>query len=87
MPQTPAVPGLTTEPFVDLRKGDYVVQEVIRQHPKLDDLNEFSVNTVRIMTFLTIEGEVEFLAAILRMSSGLLPLDNFSSGRNCFGSN
>jgi len=64
----------------DLKKGDFIVQQVLRQHPNLNKINPHSLNTIRIITFLTTDGRVEFLAAILRTSSGISPLDNFALG-------
>ena len=63
-----------------LKKGDFIVQEVLSQHPELSRINPSSVNTVRIITFLSSGGQVNFLAAILRTSSGVSALDNFSLG-------
>lgn len=58
----------------------YLVQEVIQQHPKLDAINPYSVNSIRIITFLSIDHKVEFIAAMLRSSSTDSPVDNFSAG-------
>ena len=46
-------------------KKPVVCEEFIRQHHALDELNPFSVNTVRVVTILN-EGEVEVVAAILK---------------------
>lgn len=59
---------------------DYLVEEVIGQHPKLDTINPNSVNSIRIITFLTPGNTVEFIAAMLRTSSTDSPVDNFSAG-------
>lgn len=59
---------------------DFVVQELIRQHPRLDEVNPHSLNTVRIITLLTSENKAEVLAAMLRTSSDESPVDNFSTG-------
>jgi hypothetical protein len=64
----------------DLKEKNYIIQEVIKQHPELNKINPHSVNTIRIITFLTRENKVEFLAAMLRTSSGRTPIDNFKSG-------
>ncbi|MEN6615271.1 MAG: sugar-transfer associated ATP-grasp domain-containing protein [Syntrophorhabdus sp.] len=66
------------EPGID--KGDFVIQEIIRQHHDLERINPNSVNTIRIITLYTLDNKVEFLAAMLRTSSGRIPLDNFSTG-------
>lgn len=59
---------------------DFVVQEFIRQHPLLDEINPHSLNTIRIITLLTGENQAEPVAAMLRTSSDKLPVDNFSTG-------
>lgn len=64
----------------DLKEKHYIVQEVIKQHSELNKINPHSVNTIRIITFLTRENKVEFLAAMLRTSSSHSPIDNFHSG-------
>ncbi len=45
-------------------KGDFIVQEVIKQHSYLDNLNANSVNTFRIMTFLY-RGKIFYLPSTL----------------------
>jgi hypothetical protein len=64
----------------ELLGEDYVVQEVIRQHPRLDEINPHSLNTVRIISLLSAENQAELLAAMLRTSSNETPVDNFSTG-------
>lgn len=49
-----------------LGKKDYVIQEVLSQHPDLANLNESSVNVIRIVTVF-IDGEVEVATAALRI--------------------
>ncbi|HOD74952.1 MAG TPA: sugar-transfer associated ATP-grasp domain-containing protein [Syntrophorhabdaceae bacterium] len=60
--------------------GDFIVQEVIGQHPRMEGMNPFCLNTIRLITLLTRDGEVEFLAAMLRTSSDGTAVDNFSLG-------
>lgn len=55
-------------------------EEFIRQHPVLNALNPYSVNTVRI-TSLLVDGEVEILSATLRCGAGADSItDNLSKG-------
>lgn len=72
--------GLIEHDEVDDENSDYIIQEVIRQHPALDRINPHSVNSVRIVTFLTRDNQVEIIAAMLRTSSSASPIDNFSAG-------
>ncbi|MHB8108973.1 MAG: sugar-transfer associated ATP-grasp domain-containing protein [Syntrophorhabdaceae bacterium] len=60
--------------------GDFIIQEIIEQHADLARMNPNCVNTIRLITFYTLDNKVEFLAAMLRTSSGKIPLDNFSLG-------
>lgn len=61
-------------------QGDFIVQEVVDQHPELAKINPHCLNTIRIITLLTRDNEVEILAAMLRTSSGRARIDNFSLG-------
>lgn len=58
---------------------DAVVEEVIRQHPDMQRLNESSVNTVRILS-LKHKGKIIPLSSIVRMGVGEMRVDNASSG-------
>ena len=54
------------EYFRSIAPGQYTLcEEFIRQHPVLNQLNPYSVNTIRITTLL-LDGEVELLTATLR---------------------
>lgn len=61
-------------------KEDIVVQECVQQCSELSKLNESSVNTIRIMTFLRKDGTVKVCSAILRMGLAGSRVDNASSG-------
>jgi|LSQX01.1.fsa_nt_gb hypothetical protein len=63
--------------------GDYIYQEVIVQHPKMAELHPSSVNTLRIDTYRTDDGEVDVMSAFLRMGANKSCTDNVSSG-GCF---
>lgn len=56
----------------------YLVEEVIKQHEKLNELYNKSVNTLRIFTFLK-DGVPYVLQSILKIGNGGV-IDNFSSG-------
>jgi len=58
---------------------DFVVQEVVLQHPVLSAIHKDSLNTVRIISFL-FKGQVYILSSILRMGAGGSRLDNVSAG-------
>ena len=61
-------------------KGEYIVEEHLRQHPELDKINPHSINSIRIITLLRTDGAVAFIGAMLRTSSSTFPVDNFSLG-------
>lgn len=60
-------------------RGDYVLEDVIKQHAHLASLNPTSVNTVRIVTILDDASDVQIIAAILRIGKGGV-IDNYSAG-------
>ena len=66
--------------FCNKTKHDLVVQAIIKQSPILDRLNPSSVNTVRIVSHLRMDGSVKIYSAILRMGVNGSRVDNASSG-------
>ncbi len=64
-------------------KRDILIQRPIRQHPELNRMNGSSVNSLRIMSFLSEDG-VKIYSAVLRMGVNGSRVDNLSSGGvNC----
>lgn len=57
-----------------------VVQEKIKQSPILASLNESSVNTLRLISFLKPDGSVKIYSVVLRMGINGAVVDNASSG-------
>jgi len=62
-----------------LNKKQYLVEEKIIQHESMNQLYDKSINTLRVITFLTDDGEVVILNVVLRIGNGG-NVDNFSSG-------
>lgn len=60
-------------------RKQYLVEEEITQHPLMRKLYSKSINTLRVISFLTEEKEVVILNIILRIGNGGY-VDNFSSG-------
>lgn len=58
----------------------YLIEEVLKQHPDLDQINPYTLNSIRIVTILCHDKSVEFLSAILKTNSTNAPMDNFSQG-------
>ena len=57
---------------------EYVLEEIIKQHPKMSALNPSSVNTIRVVS-LRVGDQVEFPFIGIRMGNGSR-LDNFNRG-------
>lgn len=56
-----------------------VCQEVVKQHPVMDELNPSSVNTIRLVTFV-FKGKVHILSSAIRFGINGLRTDNINSG-------
>ena len=61
-------------------KGEFIVEEYIDQHNEMKKINPYSVNTIRVITFITRKSEVIPLSAMLRTSASEAGTDNFSTG-------
>ena len=59
---------------------DYVIQETIKQHPVLSQINPSSVNTIRSLSLLKKDGTVKIYSSVLRMGRLGKKLDNTSAG-------
>ena len=59
--------------------NNFVVQEIIRQHPEMAKMNRSSVNTVRVLSVM-INGESVPLSSVVRIGKAGSRVDNFSSG-------
>lgn len=63
-----------------LRTNAFVVcQEVVKQHPVMEELNSNSVNTIRYMTF-AFKGKIHILSSAIRFGINGLRTDNINSG-------
>ncbi len=61
-----------------------VVQEALKQHPKMAELNPSTVNTVRLTTYLH-DGEVKPLAALIKIGNAGVRVDNYKHGGHILG--
>ena len=59
---------------------DIVVQEGLVQSSTLSAINKSSVNTIRLLTLLRLDGTVKIYSVVLRMGIGDAKVDNASSG-------
>lgn len=60
-------------------RGNFVIQEVVEQHPVMRSFNPTSVNTLRLTTLLA-GGRASLLSAVLRVGGPGSRVDNISSG-------
>lgn len=63
--------------------SDYVLEEVVVQHPDMACLHSPSVNTIRIDTYRDEDGQVYPISGLVRMGIGGSCVDNATSG-GCF---
>lgn len=69
----------TRQLFLDNTQKDYIVQEIIHQHPALEKVHQRSLNTIRVCTILLNDG-VHILSAVLRMGVNQSRIDNVTAG-------
>ena len=62
------------------RENQYLIEEVILQHPAIAAVNPHSVNTVRINSVVDQMGNTVILNAIFRCAADVNIVDNFSQG-------
>lgn len=60
-------------------KGNFVIQQILKQHSFLGGFNSMSLNTIRMLSFL-FNGKVFILSAFLRIGGEDSRTDNVSSG-------
>lgn len=70
---------ITLDQLRDRLDGQYLVQERVRQHPKMSELHPHSTNTMRLITFNN-GGKVELFSAAQRMGTKGRSLDNWTAG-------
>lgn len=75
---------LFSDEFLNEYGDDYVIQEVIQQHPDLAKFNPTSVNTLRICTYRSVNDEsVIVTGALIRIGKSGEVVDNAHAG-GCF---
>lgn len=62
-----------------MKNGQYLAEEAIVQHEKMNELSPSSINTIRMVT-LNYNGKTHFMYALVRMSNGKEVVDNICSG-------
>ncbi len=64
--------------FDDYKK-DFIIQEVLKQHPDLANLNSTSINTIRVISYLRIN-DVKILSSVVRIGRLGCFTDNMTLG-------
>lgn len=59
---------------------DLIFQKVVRQHPELDKLYPYSINTFRVLTYIDSKGIIKIKFIIIRFGQGGTRVDNASRG-------
>ena len=73
---------------LSFKENENIIEVPIKQHSEMNDINPFSVNSIRIITILSVHEKVEILGAMLRTSSSnIINVDNFSLGGIVIGIN
>ncbi len=66
--------------YEEVVQSGYLFQETVRQHPEMNKLNASCLNTLRLDTFIDLEGRIEIISAYLRLSLVNNYIDNITSG-------
>lgn len=74
-----ALTGLDVVSIVSKMGTDWVCQEVVKQHPSIAAIHSESVNTMRIVTYLTDHG-IGACPVVLRVGRGSSRIDNAHAG-------
>jgi hypothetical protein len=71
----------TDQPIAELKReySDYILEELIKQHDKLAEINPHCVNTFRITTIKE-DDEVYIISAMFRCGTRDIPVDNWYQG-------
>lgn len=64
--------------FADMG-ANFILQEFVKQHPVLSQMNPSSLNTIRVVSFF-FENEVHILSSILRIGATNAKVDNVGAG-------
>lgn len=71
--------GLTIEKLFDLYGDNFLIQERLKQHAKMNELNATSVNTLRILTYRS-GMEILLIYSVVRIGRQGQVVDNQSAG-------
>lgn len=66
--------------------NQYICQDIIKQHPEINKLNDTSLNTIRIMTLVR-DNKVQVLSPLIRVGRKGSKVDNMTGGGMACGIN
>lgn len=69
--------------FLRAKPGADLLEDYIVQHPRISEIYPNSVNTIRVMTLLGLDGNVNFIFAAIRIGNGGKVVDNINNGGIC----
>ncbi|NMH87416.1 sugar-transfer associated ATP-grasp domain-containing protein [Flavivirga algicola] len=75
--------GLASEvddKYETIINGRFVHTEIIHQHKEINKIHSKCVNTIRIISLITSEGDIELVCSFMRFGVGDSSVDNASSG-------
>ncbi len=70
------------EDLFNQRRGNYIIQRVLKQHSDMASLNDSSVNTIRIFTYRDLNGVVHYVKghSFIRFGKKGAAMDNVAAG-------
>lgn len=71
--------GVSLEKLMDMYGNNFIIQDIVQQHPELAKLCPSSVNTIRIVTYRR-EMEIVVIYAVMRIGKFGSEVDNTSAG-------
>lgn len=71
--------GKSLQEVFDVYKEDYLIEELVHQHPLMSALNPSSINTIRIVTYRN-DMEIFVVYTVIRIGRKDKPIDNESAG-------
>jgi hypothetical protein len=70
---------VSVESLREIFRAGYVIQEYVRQHPRLHELHPHSVATLRLVTINSGRG-IELIESCLKVGAGGIVVSNFAAG-------
>lgn len=68
------------EKFIKERKGVFLIEECLENHPTINTINPSSLNTMRVYTMVDKDGNIHILNSFLRVGGAGSDVDNWGSG-------